>query len=90
MPRTGDVLGGHKDDVEADMALPIVSVSLGCEAVFLMGGPTRDTRPTALRLRSGDVLVLAGQARACYHGGWRRGVVGSGHTVHARVRLCNC
>lgn len=64
----GDVLGGHLDDVERDMAQPIVSVSLGCDAVFLMGGHTRHVPPSALRLRSGDVLVLAGPARACYHG----------------------
>ncbi|KAJ9517750.1 hypothetical protein QJQ45_004048 [Haematococcus lacustris] len=33
-----------------------------------MGGPTRDTSPTALLLRSGDCVVLAGPARCCYHG----------------------
>ena len=71
--REGDTLGGHLDDVEPDMDQPIVSVSLGCEAVFLAGGRGRETRPTALRVRSGDVLVLAGHARRCYHGG-RRGV----------------
>ena len=25
-------------------------------------------RPLALRVRSGDIMVLAGQARRCYHG----------------------
>ncbi|GFR42305.1 hypothetical protein Agub_g3205, partial [Astrephomene gubernaculifera] len=64
----GDVLGGHLDDVERDMGQPIVSVSLGCPAVFLMGGPSKQQPPTALLLRGGDVLVLAGQARRCYHG----------------------
>lgn len=34
----GDTLGGHRDDVEADLAQPIVSMSLGCDAVFLLGG----------------------------------------------------
>lgn len=66
--REGDTLGGHQDDVERDMTQPIVSLSLGCDAVFLMGGPTRDEPPTALRLRSGDALVLAWPARMCYHG----------------------
>ncbi|PNW82309.1 hypothetical protein CHLRE_06g278198v5 [Chlamydomonas reinhardtii] len=64
----GDVLGGHVDDVESDLAQPIVSVSLGCPALFLMGGRTKATHPSALLLRGGDVLVLAGQARSCYHG----------------------
>ena len=34
----GDSLGGHSDDVEADLSKPIVSISLGCDAVFLQGG----------------------------------------------------
>jgi len=64
----GDTLGGHCDDVEPDLAQPIVAASLGCDAVFLMGGPTRDTAPTPLLLRSGDVVVLGGSARNCFHG----------------------
>lgn len=67
-PPAGDVLGGHKDDVERDMAAPIVSVSLGCDGIFLIGGATKHTEPTALLLRSGDVMVMAGAARCCYHG----------------------
>lgn len=34
----GDTLGGHRDDVEADLEMPIVSISLGCDAIFLLGG----------------------------------------------------
>jgi alkylated DNA repair protein alkB family protein 1 len=64
----GDTLNGHKDDVERDLLQPIVTMSLGCAAVFLMGGPDRQQRPTPLLLRSGDVLVLGGPARGCYHG----------------------
>ncbi|GLC41224.1 hypothetical protein PLESTF_001628700 [Pleodorina starrii] len=64
----GDVLGGHLDDVERDMAQPIVSVSLGCPAIFLMGGPTKHHPPSAILVRDGDVMVLAGEARRCYHG----------------------
>uniref|UniRef100_A0A383WCP4 Fe2OG dioxygenase domain-containing protein n=1 Tax=Tetradesmus obliquus TaxID=3088 RepID=A0A383WCP4_TETOB len=64
----GDTLNGHKDDVERDLLQPIVTMSLGCAAVFLMGGPSRQQQPTALLLRSGDVAVLGGPARACYHG----------------------
>ncbi|KXZ45868.1 hypothetical protein GPECTOR_50g662 [Gonium pectorale] len=64
----GDMLGGHLDDVERDLGQPIVSLSLGCPAVFLMGGPTKAVAPTPLLLRGGDALVLAGQARSCYHG----------------------
>ncbi|KAL7202673.1 hypothetical protein ACSBR1_034194 [Camellia fascicularis] len=37
----GDTLGGHLDDMEADWTKPIVSISLGCKAVFLLGGKSR-------------------------------------------------
>lgn len=50
------------------MRQPIVALSVGCPAVFLMGSETRDAPPTALLLRSGDAVVLAGGARGCYHG----------------------
>ena len=66
--RPGDTLGGHQDDVEVDQSQPIVSISLGCSAVFLIGGETRDVAPHALLLRSGDVVVLTGAARRCFHG----------------------
>ena len=36
--REGDTLGGHRDDVEQDQTAPIVSISLGCDAIFLLGG----------------------------------------------------
>lgn len=66
--REGDTLGGHKDDAEEHDTMPIVSVSLGCDAVFLIGGRSKDETPTAMMLHSGDVLVLSGHARQCYHG----------------------
>ena len=61
-------MGGHSDNMERTMARPVVSLSLGAPAVFLLGGATKDAPPTPLLLRSGDVLVLAGAARAAYHG----------------------
>eukprot|EP00850_Spirogloea_muscicola_P016728 SM000138S00035 [mRNA] locus=s138:144539:146617:- [translate_table: standard] len=64
----GDMLGGHLDDMEADLSLPIVSISLGCTAIFLLGGPSREDTPLAMLLRSGDVVLMAGPARLCYHG----------------------
>lgn len=64
----GDTLGGHVDDAELDLHQPIVTVSLGCEAVFLAGGLTRDVPPLPLLLRSGDAVVMAGESRKCYHG----------------------
>ena len=42
--------------------------SLGCKAVFLLGGPTRDEPPLAMFVRSRDVVLMAGSARHCFHG----------------------
>ncbi|KAB1225822.1 Alpha-ketoglutarate-dependent dioxygenase alkB [Morella rubra] len=64
----GDALGGHLDDMEADWRKPIVSISLGCKAVFLLGGKSRDDPPLAMFLRSGDIVLMAGEARECFHG----------------------
>ncbi|CAN6371916.1 unnamed protein product [Urochloa humidicola] len=63
-----DMLGGHVDDMEADWTKPIVSISLGCKCIFLLGGKTRDEVPTAMFLRSGDIVLMAGEARECFHG----------------------
>ncbi|KMT07459.1 hypothetical protein BVRB_6g150770 [Beta vulgaris subsp. vulgaris] len=65
---SGDTLGGHLDDMELDWTKPIVSMSLGCKAIFLLGGKSRDDEPLAMFLRSGDVVLMAGQARECFHG----------------------
>jgi len=61
-------LGSHKDADEADMAAPVLSVSLGDDAVFHVGGLRRADPKERLLLRSGDVVVLGGAARLAYHG----------------------
>ncbi|KAL2903657.1 Alpha-ketoglutarate-dependent dioxygenase alkB [Bienertia sinuspersici] len=65
---SGDTLGGHLDDMELDWSKPIVSMSLGCKAIFLLGGKSKDDEPLAMFLRSGDVVLMAGEARECFHG----------------------
>lgn len=64
----GDTLGGHVDDMENDWTKPIVSISLGCDAIFLLGGETKAVDPLPLLLRSGDVVLMAGPCRRCFHG----------------------
>jgi alkylated DNA repair protein (DNA oxidative demethylase) len=60
-------MGLHQDRDEADMAAPVLSVSLGDAAVFRIGaasgGPTKP-----VRLASGDVCALTGPARLARHG----------------------
>ena len=57
-------MGGHVDDGEYTMEKPIVSVSFGNTVVFLIGGMQRDVTPTALFIRSGDVVVMGGEWRS--------------------------
>lgn len=58
----------HRDDSEADLAAPIVSVSLGLPIVFLFGGLERSDPVERVRLAHGDVVVWGGPARLRYHG----------------------
>ena len=65
------VMGGHADDLEHDFSKPVVSLSLGLPAIFLLGGKTRRdaSQPVIpILVRPGDVMVLGGASRLCYHG----------------------
>ena len=66
-------MGAHRDDLERSLAHPVVSVSLGRAAVFLVEASDADAAadaeaPFALLLRSGDAVVLSGAARLALHG----------------------
>jgi DNA oxidative demethylase len=61
-------MGLHRDEDEADLAAPVVSLSLGDTALFRFGGPTRRGPTRSVRLASGDVVVMGGMSRLCYHG----------------------
>jgi alkylated DNA repair protein (DNA oxidative demethylase) len=64
----GARMGSHRDEDEEDRAAPVVSISLGEDATFHVGGLRRGDPKRRLTLRSGDVFVLAGPARLAYHG----------------------
>jgi len=67
--QTKDTLMAHIDRSELCATSPLVSVSLGNAAVFLIGGQSRDTKPLPILLRSGDIVIMAGpQCRRAYHG----------------------
>ena len=66
--RGGARMGLHQDRDEEDLAVPVVFVSLGDAAVFRVGGTARRGSTASLRLASGDVVVLGGEARLCFHG----------------------
>lgn len=64
----GARMGLHQDRDEADFSWPVVSVSLGDDGLFRVGGSDRGGRTASLWLRSGDVAVLGGAARLAFHG----------------------
>ncbi len=66
--REGNKMGMHVDRDEYDLGAPIVSISLGDPARYRIGGQKRGGKTHSLKLSSGDVVVLAGEARRCYHG----------------------
>lgn len=61
-------MGLHQDRDEEDLDAPVVSVSLGDTAVFRIGGLERKSPTSSIRLQSGDVVVLGGEGRLCFHG----------------------
>jgi len=64
----GARLSLHQDKDERDASAPIVSVSLGLQAIFLFGGATRKIRPQRYALEHGDVVVWGGPSRFNFHG----------------------
>src|SRR5262245_3200959 len=64
--RPGAKLSLHQD--LGDDGAPIVSVSFGVGAVFLLGGTKRSDKAERIPLAHGDVVVLGGESRMRYHG----------------------
>lgn len=65
--RDGARMGLHQDRDEAATDAPVLSVSLGDEAIFRIGPPAGG-RTASIVLNSGDVLLMGGPARFCRHG----------------------
>lgn len=61
-------MGLHQDRDEQARDAPVLSVSLGDEAMFRIGGETRKGPTASVKLSSGDVLTFGGAARMAYHG----------------------
>jgi DNA oxidative demethylase len=64
----GGKLGLHQDNSEKNQTAPIISFSLGDDAVFLIGGLRRSDPTKEIVLRSGDALIMGGEARMAFHG----------------------
>lgn len=64
----GARMGLHQDKDEAQFQWPVVSVSLGDDGLFRMGGRARGGKTRSIWLQSGDVVVMGGDARLAHHG----------------------
>lgn len=64
----GARMGMHQDKDEKYVSWPVLSVSLGDEGLFRMGTPTRGGKTESIWLRSGDAVLIGGEARLAYHG----------------------
>ena len=61
-------MGLHQDRDENEFAAPVVSVSLGDQCLFRVGGVSRSDPTRSFRLSSGDVFVFGGESRLIFHG----------------------
>ncbi|MCJ1309738.1 hypothetical protein MMC25_003399 [Agyrium rufum] len=66
----GDTLSLHRD-VSEECDRGLVSISIGCDAIFMVGlanGEGEETTSVGLRLRSGDAVYMSGPSRYAWHG----------------------
>ena len=61
-------MGLHQDRDEQDLNAPVLSISLGNTCLFRVGGLSRNDRTLSFKLASGDIVVLGGEGRLCFHG----------------------
>ena len=60
-------LSGHVDHSEPNKYAPLVSISFGQSAIFLIGGHEKSVEPSAILLRHGDILIMSHEARQSFH-----------------------
>jgi alkylated DNA repair protein (DNA oxidative demethylase) len=84
--RDGAKMGAHQDRDEQATDAPVVSVSLGDDALFRFGGTTRKGPTQSIMLSSGDVLTFGGVGRLMFHG-IDRVVSGSSQLIPGGGRL---
>lgn len=67
----GDTLSLHRD-VSEESERGLVSLSIGCDCIFILGLMDEEDDDTVkhlvLRLRSGDVVYMTGRSRFAWHG----------------------
>lgn len=66
----GDTLSVHRD-VSEESGNGLVSISLGCDGIFVAGiedGDRKNPKSVAVRVRSGDAIFMCGPSRFSWHG----------------------
>jgi alkylated DNA repair protein (DNA oxidative demethylase) len=61
-------MGLHQDKDEKNLGAPVLSISLGNACLFRVGGIHRADRTLSIKLSSGDIVLLGGEGRLCFHG----------------------
>ena len=61
-------MGLHQDRDERALDAPVLSISLGDEARFRLGGVARNAPTRGFPLRSGDAFTFGGASRLAFHG----------------------
>ena len=61
-------MGLHQDRDEHEFSAPVLSISLGDDCLFRVGGLKRDEPTVSFRLASGDIVVIGGESRLAFHG----------------------
>ena len=64
----GAKMGLHQDKDEENLHAPVLSISLGDTCLFRIGSTARGGPTQSVKLMSGDLIVLGGKGRLCYHG----------------------
>ena len=61
-------MGLHQDRTEEDFTAPVISISLGETCRFRAGECVREGRTASLKVESGDIIIMGGKSRLCFHG----------------------
>lgn len=64
----GAKMGLHQDRDERDFSQPIVTISLGDDGDFQVGGLKRTDKTAVLVVESGDALIMGPPGRMLFHG----------------------
>lgn len=65
-PANTSTIGIHRDDIVYQIA-PIMTISLGCPGLFLIGSGERDEKCFEVLLEHGDLCILDGSDRSAFH-----------------------